>query len=117
MDEEGGWQEAVEIMPDTIPEREVITGHHFDTTVSPVQIVWSKREVPVEERIAGLKNRVKSSFERVVQSEIAKEIDEFLDTHYDANVVEAARQSYLNRLAQINSISTHEEYEAFVSSL
>lgn len=117
MDEEGGWQEAVEIHPDIIPEREVITNHHFDVTVSPVQIVWNKRDVSVQERVNGLRDRIKNSFQKVVESEIAKETDPWLDTHYDANVVEAARQAYLNRLSQINGLSTHDDVDNFVNSL
>jgi hypothetical protein len=117
IDEEGGWQEAVEVTPDVQPHREMITNHYFDTTKTPVEIVWNKREILVDERKEGIRGELKRAFEKVVQNELSKELDDFLDTHYDANVVEAARQSYLNKLQQINNLSTHDEFEAFVNSL
>jgi hypothetical protein len=95
----------------------MITNHYFDTTKTPVEIVWNKREILVDERKEGIRGELKRAFEKVVQNELSKELDDFLDTHYDANVVEAARQSYLNKLQQINNLSTHDEFEAFVNSL
>ena len=112
IDAEPGWQEAVEVTPDIVPDREAITTHTFDTTKTPVEIVWGKREITVDDRKTALKDRVKASFDRVVKEEVAKELDELLDTHYDANVVETARQAYMTRLSQINAISTHDEMDA-----
>lgn len=117
IDAEPGWQEAVEIMPDVLPNREVITTHVFDVTKAPVEIVWSKREISVEERKSTFKSLVKTSFDNVVKAEVAKEVDELLDTHYDAAVVEAARQAYMSRLAEINAMTTHDELDAFQQSI
>lgn len=117
IDAEPGWQEAIEVTPDIIVGREVITTHTFDITKTPVEIVWGKREIELSERKDALKSQVKASFDRIVKEEVAKELDELLDTHYDANVVEAARQAYMARLSQINAISTHEEMDALKQSL
>lgn len=117
IDSEPGWQEAIEIIPDTIPNQEAVTTHVFDVTKTPVEIIWSKREISVEERKATYKSAVKFAFDNIVKAEVAKELDELLDTHYDAAVVEAARQSYMSRLAEINAMTTHEELNVFQQSV
>lgn len=104
-------------MPDTIPKREVVTTHSFDLTTTPPQIVWSKREVSINERKNGIKFLIKQSFDKIVKTEVEKETDEFLDTHYDAAVVESARQAYMSRLTQINAMTTHDELDAFEISV
>lgn len=117
IDAEGGWQEAVEVKPEITPNREYITTHSFDLTKTPPEIVWGKATLTLDERKSGLKALVKMSFDRVVKEEVAKEIDELLDTHYNPEVVEAARQAYMSRLEQINAITTHEELDALNQAL
>lgn len=104
-------------MPDTIPKREVVTTHTFDLTTTPPQIVWGKREVLVSERKNNLKFLIKQSFDKIVKTEVEKETDEFLDTHYDAAAVEVARQAYISRLAEINAMTTHDELDTFEASV
>lgn len=113
MDAEGGWQEAVEVTPDIVPNREIITTHSFDLTVTPPQIVWGKRDVMVNERKDILRNDSKKKFEAVVREELRKELDEFPETQYDAAVVDAARAVYENEITQINALETHDQADAF----
>ena len=51
---QSGWSPAVEVTPDLVPNREIITTHTFDITKNPIEIVWGKRELSVEERKGGL---------------------------------------------------------------
>ena len=109
---EPGWREAVEVMPDLVPHREMVTTHHFDIDVTPAQIVWGKRAVEVEERKDGLRAQAKAAFKAVVDAEIAKETDQYPDTQYDAAVVDAARVVFEDRMDAIDAAVTHEDVDA-----
>jgi hypothetical protein len=109
---EPGWREAVEIFPETVPNREIITTHEINIDVEPAQIVWSKRELEVEERKDGLRQAAKAEFKAVVDAEVAKETDEWPETQYDAAVVEAARGVFEARMTEIEAAETHEDVDA-----
>jgi len=109
---EAGWREAVEVMPDLVPNREIMTTHQINIDVEPAEIVWSKRELEVEERKDGLVSVAKAEFKAVVDAEIAKETDQWPETQYDATVVEAARVVYEARRVEIEAAVTHEDVDA-----
>jgi hypothetical protein len=109
---EPGWREAVEVMPDLVPNREMVTTHHFDIDVTPAQIVWGKRAIEVEERKDGLRSAAKAAFKAVVDAEVAKETDQYPETQYDAAVVDAARAVFEARMDAIALATTHEDVDA-----
>jgi len=109
---EPGWCEAVEIKPELILNRETITTHHFNIDVTPVQIVWGKREITIDERKDILRTMVKQVFKSVVNAEIAKETDNYPETQYNAATVDAARVLFETRINAINSAVTHEDIDA-----
>jgi len=109
---EPGWREAVEVFPELVPNREIITTHEINIDVEPAQIVWSKRELEVEERKDGLRQAAKATFKAVVDAEVAKETDEWPETQYDAEVVEAARGVFEARMTEIEAAVTHEDVDA-----
>ena len=99
-------------MPETIPNREMITTHHFNIDVTPAQIVWGKRNLEVDERKDMLRNMVKQVFKSVVNAEIAKETDAYPETQYNAATVDAARVLFEARIDAINFAVTHEDIDA-----
>ena len=109
---EAGWREAVEVTADCIPNREYQTGHTFDLSKTPVEIVWSKAEMTVEDRKGGLIGQANAAFNEVVRGEIRKQTDEFPETQYDAVVVEAARVVFEARRIAIDAATTHEAVDA-----
>jgi hypothetical protein len=109
---EPGWREAVEIFPELTPDREIITTHEINIDVEPAQILWSKRELEVEERKDGLVAQAKAEFKAVVDAEVAKETDEWPETQYDAAVVDAARLVFEARMDEIAAATTHEAVDA-----
>lgn len=111
---EAGWREAVEIMPDLLPNREMITTHHIDIDVEPAQIVWGKRAIEVDERKDGLRSQAKAAFKAVVDAEIAKETDAYPETQYDPAVVDAARIVFEARMDAIAAATTHEAVDALM---
>jgi hypothetical protein len=113
---EPGWREAVEIFPETVPDREIITTHEINIDVEPAQIVWSKRPLEVEERKGVLRSTAQQAFKRVVDSEVVKETDGFPATQYDAVVVEAARVVFEARMLEIEAAQTHEDVDALMEA-
>jgi hypothetical protein len=105
---ESGWREAVEIFPEVVSGREIITTHHIDIEVVPAQIIWSKRGLDVEERKEVLRSQAKDAFKAVVDAEIAKEIDEWPETQYDAAAVEAARVLFEACMIEVDAATTHD---------
>jgi hypothetical protein len=109
---ESGWREAVEVKPDLVDNREIITTHSFDLDADPAQIVWGKRELTVDERKGALVGQAKAEFQQVVEAEMRKEMDEFPHTQYDAAVVDAARTVFEARMTAIATATTHEDVDA-----
>jgi hypothetical protein len=99
-------------MPDLVPNREMVTTHHFDIDVTPAQIVWGKRAIEVEERKDGLRSAAKAAFKAVVDAEVAKETDQYPETQYDPAVVDAARAVFEARMDAIALATTHEDVDA-----
>lgn len=110
---QSGWSEAVEIFPDLVDGREMLTTHSIDITATPIEIVWSKRELTVDERKGSLKAGAQQAFRDTVNAELRKEIDEFPDTQYDAAVVASAQTTYENAVTAINALATHEDVDAY----
>ena len=109
---ESGWKSAIEVRPTIIPNRQYYTGHTFDLSKDPVEIVYGVEDISVEGRKDALKNIAKSEFQKVVQEETRKQTDEYPETQYDAAVVEAARLAFEARFAQIDAVTTHDELDA-----
>jgi len=109
---ESGWKSAIEVRPTIIPNRQYYTGHTFDLSKDPVEIVYGVEDITVEGRKDALKNIAKSEFQKVVQEETRKQTDEYPETQYDAAVVEAARLAFEARFAQIDAVTTHDELDA-----
>ena len=108
---EGGWREAVEVFPDVTENRETMTTHVIDIDKSPAEIVWSKRELTVDERKSGLIGQANAEFKAVVDAQLAIEMAED-DASGDLDAVAAAKAVKDARIATINAATTHEEVDA-----
>tara|TARA_R100000995_G_scaffold58747_1_gene29521 strand:- start:162 stop:575 length:414 start_codon:yes stop_codon:yes gene_type:complete len=106
-----GWREAVEVFPDLVANREMFTTHSFDLEATPAQIVWAKRELTVGERKGSLVASANADFEIVVRRELAKEIDNYPTTQYDASAVATAQAIYESRIDVINAAETHDDVD------
>jgi hypothetical protein len=108
---QGGWREAVEVFPDVTENRETMTTHVIDIDKSPAEIVWSKRELAVDERKSGLIGQANAEFKAVVDAQLAIEMAED-DASGDLDAVAAAKAVKDARIATINAATTHEEVDA-----
>ena len=109
---ESGWKSAIEVRPAVIPNRQQYTGHTFDITKDPVEIIWGVQDITAEDRKGGLRSQAAAEFQQVVHEEMRKEVDEFPSTQYDAAVVDAARIVFETKVTAINAATTHEQLDA-----
>ena len=111
-----GWSAAVEITPDLVPNREILTTHTFDITKNPVEIVWGKRELSVEERKGSLIGQAEFPAMRL-ENELQRkrEMPEFADQISTLEAeLEVAKSTRDARIIQINAAVTHEDVDALM---
>ena len=108
---ESGWREAVEVKPDLVDNREIITTHSFDLDADPAQIVWGKRELTVDERKGALIGQAKAEFQQIVDAQLQVEMADD-DASGDLDAVSAAKAVKDARIAAINAATTHDEVDA-----
>ena len=108
---EAGWREAIEIIPDIMPNREHVTDHYFDITKSPVEIIWNKVTLSLEDRRNNLIGNAKAKYQEISQGEIKKHADLDANTVYDGAVIDAAKVELEAKLAAIAAAQTDEELD------
>ena len=111
---EPGWRAAVEVKPDVTPNREYITTHSFDLTVTPAEIVWAKTSLTVEDRRGGLLGGAKSKLQQVVQEQLRLEMSADPAEEFDPAAVTAVKAEIATRVAAINAAVTHEDLDALM---
>jgi hypothetical protein len=107
---ESGWREAVEVKPDLVDNREIITTHSFDLDADPAQIVWGKRELTVDERKGALIGQAKAEFQQVVDAQLQVEMADD-DASGDLDAVAAAKAVKDAKIVAINTATTHEDVD------
>ena len=107
---ESGWREAVEVKPDLVDNREIITTHSFDLDADPAQIVWAKRELTVDERKGALRGQANAEFQAVVDAQLAIEMADD-DASGDLDAVAAAKAVKDAKIVAINTATTHEDVD------
>jgi len=108
---ESGWREAVEVKPDLVDNREIMTTHSFDLNADPAQIVWGKRELTVDERKGVLRGQANAEFQEVVDAQLQIEMADD-DASGDLEAVSTAKAAKDARIAAINAATTHDEVDA-----
>lgn len=111
VDTEAGWKEAIEIHPDLVPNREYISHHTIDADKTPGEIIWHKVALTVDDRKGGLVGAAKGKFQRVVNEETQKQINDNPAEAYDAKRVADAKAAMEAKLADIAGATTHEDLD------
>lgn len=109
-----GWKNAIEVRPNITPNRQGYTGHTFDLTKDPVQIVYGVYDITVEDRKAGMKSGAGFEFQQVVNEQTRRQLNPNPAEQYDATAVETARQAMLTKQAAIDAATTHDELDALM---
>jgi len=93
--------------------REILDGHSFDVNATPVEIIWAKRTLTIDERKGALKGYAYATMNDVVRAETDKELDSDPDTVADLDAITAARTAYQNECTAIDALTTHEQIDAY----
>jgi hypothetical protein len=109
----GDWRQAVDVVPELLPGRQVMGTHHFDISKSPVEIVWSVLDISVEDRKKDLMSNLNSKSFNLVYEELIKEFNGQLS---NLAYVQASIEVYREKKAEINALQTHDEIDVFVSA-
>lgn len=112
---QSGWTAAVEITPDLTPNREILTTHSIDITKNPIEIIWEKRSLSVEERkdsLIGQANFSVTMLENQLQmATTAGNTERVTQLTAEIATATAARDT---KVAAVNAATTHEEVDALM---
>jgi hypothetical protein len=114
MASEPGWREAVEVIPDTVPNREYVSTHTFDLSKTPAEIVWSKASYSVDDRRGSLKSQAKGIFQQAVQEQARLEMSDNASESLDLEAVTTARATLTARISALDAAVTHEDIDALM---
>ena len=112
-----GWTSAVEVTPDLTPNREILTTHSIDITKSPIEIVWGKRDLSVDERKDSLKGQANFEVQRLQMQLNMKQMNPDADAGEIAALeaeIATATSTRDARIAQIDTAVTHEDVDALM---
>ena len=106
---ESGWQSAVEVRPSITDGKQIYTGHTFDLSADPVQIVYGVQDLTIAQRKEQLIGNAKSAYQQVANEQTRLETD---DGSGDAALVSDAKDAKDQNIAAINACSTHAHLDA-----
>ena len=109
-----GWTTGVEVLPDLIPNREIITTHQFDLTKNPIEIIWGKRDLLVDERKSSLIGQAQAQFQQVVQQQMMLQMSANPAEEFDTTIVTTAKATMQARIDAVNAAVTHEDVDALM---
>lgn len=107
-DSRPGWKTAIEVRPAITPHRQYYTGHTFDLTKDPVEIVYSVADVTVESRKEQMKQQAAMAFNMLFRQQAQD------PSTYDPVALQAAKDSVAPKQAAIEACTTHDELDALI---
>ena len=106
---ESGWQSAVEVRPSITDGKQIYTGHTFDLSADPVQIVYGVENLTVAQRKSNLISKAKGDYEKVANEQTRLESE---NGSGDAALVSDAKDAKDASIAAINGCTTHAHLDA-----
>jgi hypothetical protein len=103
-----GWKNAIEVRPTAIPHRQYYTGHTFDLTKDPVEIVYGVADVTVDERKESMKEDAGMAFEALLRQQANN------PSTYDPVALHAANDAVAPKQASIDACTSHDELDALI---
>lgn len=105
----GLWSAAVEKYPEMTSGREGLTGHTIDITQTPIEIVYSKMSVEVDNRVDTAKYNAQLSYKGIVEEESERVLS---GGTTDLDRIAAAQTLMDQQITALDAVTTHDEYEA-----
>ena len=107
-DSRAGWKSAIEVKPTIIPHRQGYTGHTFDLTKDPVEIVYGTFDVTVADRKEGMKQQAALAFNMLFRKQAED------PSTYDPVALQAAKDSVAPKQSAIDACTTHDQLDALI---
>jgi hypothetical protein len=107
-DARAGWKSAIEVRPSITAHRQGYTGHTFDLTKDPVEIVYGTFDISVADRKNSMKQNASMAFNMLFQQQAQD------PSTYDPVALQAAKDSVAPRQATIEACTTHDELDALM---
>jgi len=107
-DGRAGWKDAIEVKPAITPHRQYYTGHTFDLTKDPVEIVYGVADVTVSDRKEIMKQQAAMAFNRLFREQAAD------PSTYDPVALQAAKDAVAPKQAAIDACTTHDQLDALL---
>jgi len=107
-DSRPGWKTAIEVRPTITPHRQYYTGHTFDLTKDPVEIVYGVADVTVSDRKESMKQQAAMAFNRLFRQQAQD------PSTYDPVALQAAKDSVAPKQAAIDACITHDQLDALL---
>lgn len=115
---EGDWREAVDVPANPIPNRQIVEGHYFDITKTPVEVVWGVKDLSVDDRKETILMNITQAERQAIRQEVEKEM-RCSCCSGDECCVETLNQSIESlrqKREQIAALTTHEEVDQYMSA-
>ena len=103
-----GWKNAIEVKPAITAHRQYYTGHTFDLTKDPVEIVYGVADISVADRKESMKQEAAMAFNRLFREQAEK------PSTYDPVALQAAKDAVAPKQAAIDACTTHDELDALI---
>lgn len=107
-DSRPGWKDAIEVKPSITPHRQYYTGHTFDLTKDPVEIVYGVGDVTVADRKEQMKQQAQMAFNMLFRQQAQD------PSTYDPVALQAAKDAVAPKQAAIDACTTHDELDALL---
>jgi len=105
---EANWYAAIEVRPEITDGKQIYTGHTFDLTTDPVQIVYGVNNLTVDQRKSNLISKAKGAYQEVANDQTRLETE---DGSGDAAVLSEAKNVKDTKITAINACTTHDQLE------
>jgi hypothetical protein len=103
-----GWKNAIEVKPTIIPHRQGYTGHTFDITKDPVEIVYGTFDITVADRKKQMNQRATMAFNILLKQQAED------PSTYDPVAIQVAKDAIAPKQAAIDACTTHDELDALL---
>ena len=107
-DDRPGWKKAIEVRPTITPHRQYYTGHTFDLTKDPVEIVYGVVDISVADRKESMKQQAAMAFNMLFRQQAEN------PSTYDPVALQAAKDSVVPKQAAIDACTTHDQLDALI---
>lgn len=103
-----GWKDAIEVRPIAILHRQYYTGHTFDLTKDPVEIVYGVADITVAKRKEQMKEQAAMAFNALIRQQANS------PSTFDPVALQAAKDGIAPKQAAIDACTTHDELDALI---